>query len=146
MDQKELCVAAKQRQGLTSDNQLALRLGVDRSRASKLVRGVSPADEAEIMMLADMAGIDPHKAFAAVHKDREKNPAKKAYWEKISIGFAMAGLAFALITTGVFVSPDATASNLPIRNLYVICCVANIFMGYLFYCFNSILPVEFQKK
>lgn len=118
MDQKQLCVAAKQRQGLTSDGQLALRLGVDRSRASKLVRGVSPADEAEIMMLADMAGIDPHVAFAAVHKGREKNPAKQAYWEKISMQFASVALAVMLIFTG-FVG-DAKSANLDLKS-YKLC-------------------------
>lgn len=110
MDQKQLLDVAKAQQGLTSDYQLAQRLGVRPGRVSDLRTGARAADEAEIMMLADMAGIDPHKAFAAVHKDREKNPAKKAYWEKISIGFAMAGIAGALVLTGVFASPNADAA------------------------------------
>lgn len=98
MNQIDLIEAAKQQQGLTSDNQLALRLGVTRSRVSQLHQGKKPADEAEIAMLAEMAEIDVRVALAAVHKDREKNPAKRAYWEKIATQFAMA---MALVTLGV---------------------------------------------
>lgn len=100
MNQKELLDVAKQQQGLTSDYQLAQRLGVSTGRLSSLRKGTQTADEAEILMLADMAGIEPHKAFAAVHKDREKNPAKRAYWEKISMELAIAGLAAMVIWSG----------------------------------------------
>ncbi|PUA19022.1 hypothetical protein [Glaciimonas sp. PCH181] len=93
MNQIDLIDAAKQQGGLTSDNQLALRLGITRSRVSELRSGRRPADEAEIMMLADMAKVEPHVAFAAVHKELEKNPAKRAYWERISLQFAVAGVA-----------------------------------------------------
>lgn len=100
MDQKQLLDVAKAQQGLTSDYSLAQRLGVTTGRISELRSGKRMPDEAEIMMLADMAGIEPHKAFAAVHKDREKNPAKRAYWEKISMGFAIAGIAGMLVLVG----------------------------------------------
>lgn len=97
MDQIGLLDAAKQQQGLTSDYALAQRLGVKGGRISDLRSGARPADEAEIMMLADMAKIEPHIAFAAVHKDREKNPAKRAYWERISTQFAVASVAAATV-------------------------------------------------
>lgn len=97
MNQIELIDAAKQQQGLTSDGQLALRLGVTRSRVSQIHRNKKPADEAEISMLAEMAKIDVRVALAAVHKDREKNPAKRAYWERISTQFAVASVAAATV-------------------------------------------------
>ncbi|SFA98591.1 hypothetical protein SAMN04515620_1112 [Collimonas sp. OK607] len=93
MNQIDLIDAAKQQQGLTSDYKLAQALGITTGRISDLQSGRRPADEAEIMMLADMAKIEPHVAFAAVHKDKEKNPAKRAYWERISLQFAVAGVA-----------------------------------------------------
>lgn len=89
MDQKQLLDVAKQQQGLTSDYKLAQRLGITSARISDLRAGRKPADEAEIFMLADMANIDPHIAAAAVKKEKEKNPAKRAYWEKISMQFAL---------------------------------------------------------
>lgn len=99
MDQIQLLDVAKQKQGLTSDYQLAQALGVRPGRISDLRTQGKPADEAELMMLADMAGVDPHVAFAAVHKSREKNPAKRAYWEKISMQFAAWMVAVMLVFT-----------------------------------------------
>ncbi|MFJ2989649.1 hypothetical protein ACIPF8_17425 [Collimonas sp. NPDC087041] len=97
MDQIQLIVAAKQRQGLTSDYSLAQRLGVTPSRVSALVHGKKPADEAEISMLAEMANVDLRAALAAVHQAREKNPAKRAYWERISMQFALGTVAAATV-------------------------------------------------
>jgi hypothetical protein len=88
MNQNDLIDAAKLQEGLTSDYSLAQRLGIRRSRMSLLKSGRLPADEAEIFMLAEMAKIDPRIAAAAVKKEKEKNPAKRAYWEKISAQFA----------------------------------------------------------
>lgn len=97
MDQKQLIDAAKQQQGLTSDYSLAQRLGITRSRISLLNSGKLPADEAEIFMLAEMANIDPRAAAAAVRKEKEKNPAKRAYWEAIATKFAVASVATATV-------------------------------------------------
>ena len=109
MDTNGLLDAAKQQRGLTSDNQLALTLGITRMRVSDLRAGRKPMDEAEIFMLAELAEIDPRKAAAAVRKDKEKNPAKRAYWEKISIQFATVLIALtALFGAGV---SDAKASG-----------------------------------
>jgi transcriptional regulator with XRE-family HTH domain len=121
MNQIELIVAAKQQQGLTSDNQVALRLGVTRSRVSQIARNLKPADEAEIAMLADMAGIDLHIALAAVHKDREKNPAKRAYWEKIAVQFSMAIMLVTVCLLTVFPKPaeaKTQVDNLQIMRSY----------------------------
>jgi hypothetical protein len=97
MDQNELIDAAKQQQGLTSDNQLALRLGITRMRMSDLKKGRRPVDEAEIFMLAEMAKIEPMAATALVRKETEKNPAKRAYWERISMQFALGSVAAATV-------------------------------------------------
>lgn len=101
MNQIQLLDVAKEKQGLTSDYQLAQRLGVRPGRISDLRTQGKPADEAEIAMLCDMAEIDLHIGLAAVHKDREKNPAKRAYWEKISMQFALASLLVTLGFTGL---------------------------------------------
>ncbi|WP_211453010.1 hypothetical protein [Collimonas antrihumi] len=93
MNQIDLIDAAKQQQGLTSDYSLAQRLGVTTARISDLRSQRRAPDDAEVSMLADMAKIDLRAALAAVHKDREKNPAKRAYWERISLQFAVAGVA-----------------------------------------------------
>ena len=97
MDQIQLIVAAKQRMGLTSDYKLAQALGVSSSRVSALANGKKPADEAEISMLAEMANVDLRVALAAVHQSREKNPAKRAYWERISMQFALGTVAAATV-------------------------------------------------
>lgn len=93
MNQIDLIDAAKQQQGLTSDYKLAQRLGVTTARVSDLRSQRRTPDDAEISMLAEMANVDLRMALAAVHKDREKNPAKRAYWERISLQFAVAGVA-----------------------------------------------------
>jgi hypothetical protein len=107
MNQQELLDVAKQQGGLTSDYKLAQALGVTTARLSSLRSGAKPADEAEIAMLADMGKIDLHIALAAVHRDREKNPAKRAYWEKISLQFAVLIMSVFTIFGGA--SSDANA-------------------------------------
>lgn len=111
MDQKQLLDAAKQQEGLTSDYELAQRLGVSTGRISQLRSGIRAADEAEISMLADMAKIDVHIALAAVHRDREKNPAKRAYWEKIAMQFSMAMLLVSVCLLTVFPRPAEAAAH-----------------------------------
>ncbi|RJG00955.1 DUF3693 domain-containing protein [Noviherbaspirillum sedimenti] len=118
MNQTQLIDAAKQQGGLTSDYKLAQALGVSTGRVSSLRNGDKAADEAEIAMLADMAGIDLHIALAAVHKNREKNPAKRAYWEKISMQFASVALAVTLVFTGF--AGDARAGNGDLKS-YKLC-------------------------
>lgn len=114
MNQKQLIVAAMQHQGLTSFYQLAQRLGVTDSRISQLRHQQRPADEAEIMMLADMAEIDPRIAFAAVHLEREKSPAKRAYWERIAAAFSMAIFA---VTIAISAFPtDAQANSIVVQS------------------------------
>jgi len=115
MDQTQLLEVAKAQQGLTSDYQLAQRLGVSTGRISSLKSGRQTADEAEISMLAEMAKIDVRVALAAVHKDREKNPAKRAYWEKISLQFALPVLLVSVCFIGFI--PDASAQE----TLYKLC-------------------------
>lgn len=97
MNVNDLLDAAKQQAGLTSDNQLALTLGIRRERISDIRSGRKPMDEAEIFMCADMAKIDAHVAAASVRLEREKNPAKRAYWERISTQFAVASVAAATV-------------------------------------------------
>lgn len=97
MNQTELIDAAKQQRGLTSDYSLAQALGIRSSRVSELRSLKKYADEAEIFMLADMAGVDPHIAAAGVRIDREKSPSKKAYWERILTQYAVASTVAATV-------------------------------------------------
>ncbi|WP_041741755.1 hypothetical protein [Collimonas fungivorans] len=97
MDQIGLIDAAKQQQGLTSDYKLAQALGITTARIADLRSQRRAPDDAEISMLADMAKIDLRAALAAVHKTREKNPAKRAYWERISMQFALGSAAAATV-------------------------------------------------
>lgn len=117
MNQTELLDVAKMQQGLTSDYKLAQRLGITTARISDLRAGRKPADEAEIFMLADMAKIDPHIAAAAVRKEKEKNPAKRAYWEKISMELAIAGLAVIVVLAGLPAESYAASKTETIRKL-----------------------------
>lgn len=129
MDQIGLLDAAKQHMGLTSDNQLALRLGITRMRVSDLRNGRKPMDEAEIFMLAEMAAIDPRAAAAAARKDREKNPAKRAYWEKISLQFAVILLAvFAVVLPMKSEAKESVVAKQ--TTCYKLCEVHPIFMGW----------------
>lgn len=123
MDQKGLIDAAKTQQGLTSDYALAQRLGIRRSRMSLLNSGALPADEAEIFMLAEMAGIDPRAAAAAVKKNREKNPAKRAYWEKISLQFALGMLLVTLCFTWNIQDSYAAPAQLTFDKLFEFFCL-----------------------
>ena len=144
MDRIGLLEAAKQQQGLTSDNQLALTLGITRMRLSDVRSGRKPMDEAEIFMLADLAGIDPRKAAAAVKLEREKNPAKRAYWEKISMQFAMVLISLtALLGVGV---SDANAAGFKDTTCYKLCVVIDIFMGWFTRFLSGTITSLFQRQ
>lgn len=97
MNQTDLLDVAKTQQGLTSDAKLAQRLGITPARVSDLRKRRKPIDEAEIFMLADMANIDPHFVAASVKLEREKNPAKRAYWERLTTQFALASTVAATV-------------------------------------------------
>jgi transcriptional regulator with XRE-family HTH domain len=147
MDQKSLIVAAMKQGGLTSFYQLAQRLGVPDSRVSQLRHGQRAADEAEISMLAEMAGIDVRVALAAVHKDREKNPAKRAYWEKIAAQFALAMLMVTLGLTGL--TSEVHASEKGFSRTYLSTNYAKFytaFMGWLKHFLRAIIdPLSLYK-
>jgi len=83
MDQNQLLDRAKKRLGLTTDLALARRLQVRASRLSEIRNGSLPADAYEVFRLAEWAEVDPLLAFAAVRKERDRNPVKKAFWENV---------------------------------------------------------------
>lgn len=83
VNQGELVEAARARAGFSSDLQMAGALGIHPARLSEIKKGILPADPYEIFRLAEMANISPITAAAASRHKRERNPRKRAYWQKI---------------------------------------------------------------
>jgi hypothetical protein len=83
VNQGDLVEAARAAAGFSSDMQMAGALGIHPARLSEIKKGILPADPYEIFRLAEMANIPPIEAAAASRHKRERNPRKRAYWQKI---------------------------------------------------------------
>ena len=81
-----------------SDYKTAQLMGVTRGSISNYRKGRSMPDQYAVFQLAEILKIDEVDLFICLGAEGEKNPAKKAYWEKRAGGFAqiwmMAGLVF----------------------------------------------------
>lgn len=69
----KLVEAAKEKQGLTSDNQIALKLGVGRALISGWKNGISKPDGINTMKLIELSGMNAREALKLV----TENPAQQ---------------------------------------------------------------------
>lgn len=93
----EFLDAVKEKHGIPSDNQLAIRLGSTRSSVSNY-RGKKNYLEDEVAVkVAALLEIDPAYVMACIHAEREKNQEVKKVWsrmaERLSIAAALVAVA-----------------------------------------------------
>lgn len=120
MNVSELLDAAKARQGLDSDNRLALALVVSRSNVSQWRNGSKAPDAQAAMKLADMAQIDRLQALAICEFQRETDPKRRQYWATFLTGLRrLAAVVVAGIAALILTSPDVSARTLEVNNQYL---------------------------
>ncbi len=95
----QLIEAARNAEGITSDNALAERLDVGRQHVSNWRKGTVP-EPYVLLRLAEMAGEDPAKAIAEVAAEREKHPERRKWLEN----FRTAACVAASILVTLFVT------------------------------------------
>jgi len=76
---------------LTSDNQIANKLGVTRSAVSQYRSGSRAMDDYCAMQIAAFLKINPMLVIAAANERREKSEPKKEYWRNIQICLSSGG-------------------------------------------------------
>lgn len=98
---------ARERAGLTSDYQLAQRLGITRQYVSKIRAETVPIPEPVADQLGELIGIDGGVVYAEMMAARAKRTDVKVFWERVARSLA-ATLAAVFIGVSVGV-PDASA-------------------------------------
>lgn len=83
-----------------SDYATAKKMGVERGTISNYRCGRSSPDEYGVFQLAEILGMEERDLFIALEAQKEKNPTKRHFWEKLA-GASM-GFIFAV---NIFVTP-----------------------------------------
>ncbi|MES9961695.1 MAG: hypothetical protein ABW089_14790 [Sedimenticola sp.] len=106
--------AAKKKLEITSDNQMAIWLGVSRNSMSQYKTGKRVMDDYVAVKIAEALGVDPLKVIAQANEERETDKDKKEFWHRIATAAA-----------AVLLSPFALtiANNLVnwSKNTYILC-------------------------
>lgn len=108
---------AKEREGVTSDRQLSLRIPFNETGVSMWRMGRAWPSDAHMIRLCEMAGVDPHEGLLDLMQWRaDKKTA--AVWKQLAQRIASAA-AVMLIAFGlqVFSAPSASARALEVRTL-----------------------------
>ena len=91
----ELLDAYKQAQGITSDNQAAIALGVTRSAVSGWRNGHNHPEPDTVDTMCKAAGREPARWVPLIEAERARSPAAKATWLRLA---GAACLCIALLT------------------------------------------------
>ncbi len=74
--------AVKKKQGLTSDYQLAKLLGLETSNMTMYRKQRRVMDDYIAALVAELLEIDQMELIAQANAEREKDPNKRAFWER----------------------------------------------------------------
>jgi len=88
---KDIIAAAKKAAGISSDNALALRLGVTRQAVGHWQKGATFDDETAIK-IADLIGCPPGELMAICQAQRSKEVSVRSQWLKVAALVAAASL------------------------------------------------------
>jgi transcriptional regulator with XRE-family HTH domain len=83
MEVGQLMAKAKKNAGISSDYELAKRLGYTRAAVSRWSNDLSAPDAKAALQLAALADVEPLSAIAICELAREKKPAARAYWQRV---------------------------------------------------------------
>ena len=105
-----------------SDYKTAQRMGVTRAAISRYRNGVGFPDEYGVFQLAEILGMDERELFIDLAMQKEKNPEKRHYWEKL--GGVAAKIFLSLSVAVIFqVTPTpsqaATGLESAAKSLYI---------------------------
>ena len=108
---QQLLAAAKIGAAIPSNYRLARVLGVTDNTVGNWQNGRALPSDATVGQLAQMAGIDPDAAVAAIHAARASDDGERSRWTRIADRLARSGaVAGAVILSAlVSASPDASA-------------------------------------
>jgi hypothetical protein len=109
---KDLLAAAKKAQGIPSNYRLARVLDVPDGTVQRWHTGKNIPNDAMVLRLAEMAGLDADEVLAAIYCERTAEPEMKGVWERIAKRLHAAQavvLAVILSASGMFYAPDAGA-------------------------------------
>lgn len=97
----------KEKHGLTSDNQAAVRLRVSRQCVSRWQNGLTHAEPDSAERMALDLGLEPSSILAAIEADRAKNDAIRKVWARYGKSAFMA----LLVGLGTSVVPPASVEK-----------------------------------
>ncbi|BCB27287.1 hypothetical protein SKTS_21730 [Sulfurimicrobium lacus] len=89
---------AKEKSRITSDNALALRIGVKKQTISRYRKGLSTPDDYAKSRIADLTGRSLQEVIARIELENEPNEEKRRYWENFfkRLGGVAASIVFAV--------------------------------------------------
>ena len=115
--------AVKRRHGLTSDYQLAKRLGWNTQRTSSYRSGRRELDDESCVQVAEQLGVPPAYVMACIAAARAKSAAIKKHWEAaarlLKTGTAAAIVATVLAVSQFAPSAPAGVSGGRLNELYI---------------------------
>ncbi|BCX89519.1 hypothetical protein MIN45_P1892 [Methylomarinovum tepidoasis] len=102
---------AKKKLGISSDNELAKRIGVNRAAVSQWKHGKSTMDVYACFQIAEILGIDPVEIITAANLEREKKEERRRYWEKFSRMRGWAAMLILGVISVIYSTPGAGNIN-----------------------------------
>lgn len=108
---------AKLKLGITSDNQLALHLGLTRASISDYRHKRSTMDPYTATQIAIILDIDPMLVIATANIEREKDGKRREFWENFSK--RISGIAAAVLLTASMAYDIDLKPNNDIDILYI---------------------------
>ena len=79
--------AVQKKLGTSSDNSVALAVGISRQAVSRYRSGIGHFDDEIARRVADILGMHPGIVMLDMYAERTKNAETKSLWEEISKGF-----------------------------------------------------------
>lgn len=110
--------AIRVRYGLTSDYQLAKRLGVTHGAISHYRAGRSQLDDAMAIRVAGLLDLDPGYVVSCAHAERAKDDETRAMWTQLAKRAAVGVLAAFGLTTAP--APPASAAGVAADSVYYV--------------------------
>lgn len=112
MTPSEYLDAAKKSMGITSDNELAKRLGTTRQRISAYRLGQQSVSPETTFKLAIALNQDPAMIFADLESQREKNPKRAEFWRSFLSRATLAALLVCTLAWSAIGISDSAARAL----------------------------------
>ncbi|MBN8454830.1 hypothetical protein [Accumulibacter sp.] len=104
--------ATKEAMHLKSDNELAVRLTINRARISAYRAGTEWPDNYVVIKIAIALNLDPVRVLADLESQREKRPERAAFWRSfLSRAAVTLAMGCTLGWSSIDISPAAAAQT-----------------------------------